>query len=387
MVKRRVKVNLAILERPLMTDTEIIVDARYKSVRLVGSGSYGIVVSAFDTITNSRVAIKKIFNAFATSRMARAVLREVRLLRHLRHPNIVRLLDIDVPRQYRAWDEVYVVTPLLQTDLKTALKQRIIKTASQRKLIAYHLLLALDHMHSLGLMHRDIKSGNLLLDEQMNVQVCDLGHSRFYSKANPDWLENQNASEDNKDEPELTGAITTMIQSAPELSLGAPYNAEVDIWAAGCVIAEMEHPNHNYLFDLTARQAHIQEIIDVIGYPSDDISKVIPEAGQWYLRLLKKKRLNGNTRIAERLGGKADPVVIDLLEKMLKFSPKQRMSAKEALEHPWFDEVRCSSQVDRETYDFGKSEPQRRATKSQMKNLVWEEVVAFHPEAPQLGVR
>lgn len=378
MVKRRVNVQIAILERPLLTNVEFIIDERYKSLKLIGSGSYGIVVSAYDSITKSRVAIKKILSAFSASHMARHVLREIRLLHHLRHPNITRLLDIDVPRQYKAWDSVYIVTPLLKMDLKTALKRGRMNTPLLKKRIAYQMLVALEHMHSLGLMHRDIKSGNLLLDDKFNVQLCDLGESRFYSKAISS--EGEPETPILTIEPELTGAVSTMIQSAPELSLGADYDAEVDIWAAGCVISEMIHPQHRYLFDCTNKQSHVKEIIDVVGYPSQDILEILPASGRWYLKRYKPKS-ERPPRIAELLGPNADPLSVDLLEQMLKFSPKQRVSAKRALEHAWFDEVREDCAIDREQYDFSLSEPPRKTSKSDLKNMVWQEVVAFHPEA------
>lgn len=382
-VKRRVKVPLAIIERPLMSETDFIVDARYKSFKLIGSGSYGIVVSAIDSTTNARVAIKKLLNAFANSRMARNVLRELRLLRHLNHPHIVQLLDIDVPRLYDSWDEVYLVTPLLQMDLRDALKQRLFMDQGIKKKIGYQLLQALDHLHSLEIMHRDVKSRNVLLDDGFNVQLCDLGHSRFYSNA---------VQEDKTDEPprepELTGRVSTVIQSAPELSLGAPYDAGVDIWAAGCVIAEMVHPEHNFLFDHTNTRSHLREIVDVVGFPSQDELRMLPEFGAWYSKLHERGHSTGRNRIGELLGQSADPVVVDLLEKMLRITPQDRISAKEALQHEWFDEIRGSvgEEAVKEGYNFAMSEPPKRTGKEALKNLVWEEVVAFHPEAPLLGV-
>lgn len=382
-VKRRVRVPVSILERPLMSETEFTVDVRYRNFKLIGSGSYGIVVSAIDSTIDARVAIKKVLNAFSNSRMARNVLREIRLLRHLNHPHIVQLLDIDVPRLYEAWDEVYLVTPLLHTDLREALKQGLCTDQRVKKKIAFQLLQALEHMHSLGIMHRDVKSRNVLLDEQFNVQLCDLGRSRFYSKPVQELEVDVSVQE-----PELTGGVSTVIQSAPELAVGAPYDAEVDIWAAGCVIAEMVHPEHNFLFDHTNTKLHLREIIDVVGYPTEDELKGLPELGTWYIKMHRSKNTAGENRIAELLGQGAEAVVVDLLEKMLKITSKDRITATDALRHEWFNEIRESvgGEVEREGYDFAMSEPPVKTGKEQLKNLVWQEVVAYHPEAPLLGV-
>eukprot|EP00177_Eucheuma_denticulatum_P008299 GFKZ01015100.1.p1 GENE.GFKZ01015100.1~~GFKZ01015100.1.p1 ORF type:complete len:434 (+),score=55.12 GFKZ01015100.1:938-2239(+) len=379
-VKRRTKIPLLLLDRPFMSSTEFLIDSRYRNLKLIGAGSYAIVVSAIDSLTNTTVAIKKILSAFASSRMARHTLREIRLLRHLKHPHIVQLLDIDVPHIYESWDEVYLVTPALTMDLRSALDRRAIPAGTVTKRVAYQLLVALAHLHSKGIMHRDVKSRNVLLDDNLNVQLCDLGHSRFYSKAN-----REDELQSPVREPELTGGVTTIIQSAPELSLGAPYDAEVDIWAAACVIAELLHPEHRFLFDNTGRHSHIQEIIDVVGFPGEEMMDSLPEFGSWYLKR-QKRTTKGHNRVAELLGPKADPLAVDLLIKMLRFSPKDRLSARKALEHPWFDEVRGGSKDGGGSYDFAMSEPPRKTSKGKLKDLVWGEVVAFHPEAPALGV-
>lgn len=393
MVKRRVRAPVSMFDRPLLTEVEFVVDARYRSLTVIGSGSFGVVAGAHDTKTNQRVAIKKILSAFATSKSARYVLREVRLLRHINHPNIVRLLDIDVPYQYRAWDEVYIVTPMLHTDLRAALNNRVVKTVTQKKKIAFDLLCALEYMHGLGLMHRDVKTRNLLLDKNLNAQLCDLGHSRFYSKSNNDL----NLEFEHDDgggaacEPELSGSVTTMIQSAPEIGLGAPYSVAVDIWAAGCVIGEMIRPGHETMFDLTGRHSHMKEILEVVGHPTPEELKEFPDHSSFFMRfdvMGNKGGMAGSStpKIAKLLGPDADPLVVDLLENMLRFSPSRRPSATQALEHPWFDEVRRDRTLNIKPYDFQRSEPPRKTNKAELKELVWKEVVAFHPEAPSMGV-
>lgn len=78
-------------------------------------------------------------------------------------------MDLDVPPNYKAWDDVYIITPLLRTDLRSALNQHLITTETQQKHVAFQLLSALEHMHSLGIMHRDVKTRNLLLNEDLTT--------------------------------------------------------------------------------------------------------------------------------------------------------------------------------------------------------------------------
>lgn len=386
MVKRRARMPIAMFDRPLVSEVEYIVDERYHSLKVIGYGSFGVVASAIDSRTSQRVAIKKILGAFSSSKMARYVLREVRLLRHLKHAHIVRLLDIDVPRQYRAWDEVYIVTPLLRTDLSNALKEGLVETPVQQKKIAYQILSALDHMHALGLMHRDVKAKNIILDDELNAQLCDLGHSRFYSKANRDLDLEFDDQLEKSDEPGLSTSVITPIQSPPEIGLGIDYDATIDIWAAGCVIAQIVQPGHEGLFDRTGRQAHLAEILTLMGNLEPDDLEDMPDHAQSTTRKIAKggKKNSSNDMasiIRSRLGANSDPLVVDLLEQMLQFSPRKRVSASRALEHPWFDGVRQVQEEKQETFNFGRSEPHRKATKAELKELVWQEVVAFHPEA------
>lgn len=433
-----------------MTEVEYFIDARYSKLKVIGSGSFGVVASAIDSTTGQRVAIKKILSAFSTTRSARHVLREVRLLHHLKHRHIVQLLDIDVPAQYRSWDDVYIVTPLLRTDLRSALNDGLLSTPVDQKRVAFQLLLALDHMHSHDLMHRDVKTRNVLLNHDLSsAQLCDLGHSRFYHNCNiddkpgpsssastcsstssspvqsqlqpPCTVENTfyrafngegNVHEDMLDQPplspaasmtgaptassddidqtehpDLTSAVTTMIQSAPEISLSPEYDSKVDIWAAGCVIADIVHPSAT-LFDHTGRRSHMHEILEVVGFPTEDDMRQLPDYSTWFMKLKKQKQSAQGPTLRQRLGPDVDPEALDLITNMLRFNPHQRPSAQQAMNHPWFDEVRAELTFaeEDERYNFAKSEPTRKASRAQLKDLVWKEVVAFHPEAPNLGV-
>lgn len=394
MVKRRARMPVSMFDRPLISQVDFIVDPRYYSLKVVGLGSFGIVASAFDSVSSQRVAIKKILVPFASAKTARYVLREVRLLRHLQHPNIVHLLDIDVPQQFRSWDGVYIVTPLLHMDLSTALKKGLLQSPIDQKKVAFHILSGLQHMHSLGLMHRDIKSRNIVLDEHLNAQICDLGHSRFYSKSNRTMDFELDSSLNGSQEPGLSTGFTTVVQAAPEVTLSMDYDATVDVWSAGCVIAQMIQPTHDGLFDRVGRTGHLSEIIKVSGAPSDEELATFPDHAQWMIRRLMKRRKNNNqfdkaspsSTIRQSLGEEADPAAVDLVEKMLQFSPNKRLTAGQALAHPWFDDVRHPPKICVETYHFEQSEPHRKATKAELKELVWQEVTAIHPEALEMGI-
>lgn len=340
------------------------------------------------------MAIKKILDPFVSVHSTRHVLREMRLLRRLRHPHIVPLLDVDVPRSYSAWDAVYLVTPLLRTDLRSALLRGKVRSRRTQKRILVQVLTALRHMHRAHTMHRDLKSLNVLLDEQQNAQICDLGEARFYSKATGP------RDSDDGDAPvgdtELTVGPRTPLHSAPELFLNEKYNASVDIWGVGCIAAEMLHPEHEYLFDDGTRKNPMHMVMQVLGYPTEkQMAHLEKRSSRWYMTLALKKHQEGRLRRSlTRKDGSIDEEGLDFVEQCLKFSPRERMTAQEALAHPFLAEVAeevisgldVNRGRDENGFNFRLSEPPENCVKKQLKDLIWQEVLAMHPEAEHMGI-
>lgn len=179
-------------------------DERYTLKRMVGRGAYGVVASALDRRTGGRVAIKKITQAFANATDARRTLREVKLLRHLRHENVVTLLDVLRPvGGLAAFSEVYLVYELMDTDLhqiirsgqplteehcayfmyqaRTARRSPDCRPCSRAVALSQcptQILRGLSFIHSAGVLHRDLKPSNLLLNANCDLKICDFGLAR-----------------------------------------------------------------------------------------------------------------------------------------------------------------------------------------------------------------
>lgn len=383
--KRKITVPVHLFDNPYFTQTTVSVDARYEHLKHVGGGRFGVVVSAVDSFTNDRVAIKKVFSAFDSVHSARHILREVRLLRYLQHPHVVGLLDIDVPSEYESWDSVCIVTPLLKMDLRTALVSGKLEDRQTQKRIIAQLLVALAHMHRKRVMHRDVKSLNVLLDADFNAQFCDLGEARFYSGTTG------RPHDDNLDtlmkETELTVGPRTALQSAPEMFLNEQYDAAVDLWGIGCITAEMLHPTHRYLFDDMNTRTPIKTIVQVLGFPTESqIDHLEKASSRWYMSLAKRNSGPGTLR---SLLKNVDDLALDFVESLLRFSPKERMNAEQALRHPFLadvvsdvlDQLVLSSDSESSMFDFRLTEPPERMSIKSLKELVWDEVISFHPEA------
>jgi serine/threonine protein kinase len=193
-----------------MAEHPFLVSTRYHAIQYLGEGSYGVVARARDRVRGDQeVALKRVHQAFNSVCDARHLLREVRLLRALAHPNLLPLLDIDMPHAYKAWTDVYLVSPLKPFTLSGRLDEYAAKHP-QRPLpddIARHVLSgtlrALKYMHSANVVHRDLKPDNILLDEDWTPFVCDMGLARSI-------------------DPEQDGNLTVDVVTKPYRAPGTP---------------------------------------------------------------------------------------------------------------------------------------------------------------------
>lgn len=151
---------------------------RYTIREVIGKGSYGVVCSAVDNVTGERVAIKKINNVFDHVSDATRILREIKLLRLLRHPDIVDIKHIMLPPSAREFRDIYVVFELMETDLHQVIKANDDLTPEHHQFFLYQLLRGLKYVHSAKVFHRDLKPKNILANSDCKLKICDFGLAR-----------------------------------------------------------------------------------------------------------------------------------------------------------------------------------------------------------------
>jgi len=191
------------------------------------------------------VAIKKIVLANFTAGMIRRTLREIKILRLLQHENMLTLLTVLPPPSREEFKEIYMISNLMPTNLTSEI-QKYTKSQDGKATAAetsgltekhieyfiYQLLRGLKYIHSAGILHRDLKPSNLLLNENCDLQICDFGLAR--AQIPNDDIHRQGAS------AILTDYITTRWYRAPEVMVSwKEYSTAIDVWAAGCIFAEM----------------------------------------------------------------------------------------------------------------------------------------------------
>jgi serine/threonine protein kinase len=152
--------------------------SQYQIQEVIGKGSYGVVAAAVDTRTGERVAIKKINDVFEHVSDATRILREIKLLRLLRHPDIVEIKHIMLPPSRREFQDIYVVFELMESDLHQVIKANDDLTPEHHQFFLYQLLRALKYIHAANVFHRDLKPKNILANSDCKLKICDFGLAR-----------------------------------------------------------------------------------------------------------------------------------------------------------------------------------------------------------------
>ncbi|OQR97340.1 mitogen-activated protein kinase [Achlya hypogyna] len=320
------------------------VDARYQFIAALGRGSYGIVCSAKDSISGEKVAIKRVSPMARKTSDAKHTLREISLMQCLgNHPNIVRIKDMCVNVTD---DELYIIMDFMDTDMHRVIQSSQALSDSHYRYFLHQVLRGVKHMHDNGVLHRDLKPGNILVTKSCQVKIADFGLARSFKKhdkrkprpasAGVTKPSGESSGVSEVDWQPMTEHVVTRWYRAPELMLqpDGHYGTGVDMWSIGCIFAEMLgrkaiFPGKNFIHQLTL-------IFDVIGAPSAvDVKKMKSAQAQRFVKSLgKKPKVPFRTVFPQ-----ATPEAIDLLERMLTFDPAGRCTVDEALSHPYMQSI------------------------------------------------
>ncbi|KAL1554757.1 Mitogen-activated protein kinase 8 [Salvia divinorum] len=339
--------------------------SRYQVQEVVGKGSYGVVGSAIDTHNGERVAIKKINDVFEHVSDATRILREIKLLRLLRHPDIVEIKHIMLPPSRREFRDIYVVFELMESDLHQVIKANDDLTPEHYQFFLYQLLRGLKYTHSANVFHRDLKPKNILANADCKLKICDFGLARVSFNDAPSAIF-------------WTDYVATRWYRAPELcgSFFSKYTPAIDIWSIGCIFAEMLSgkplfPGKNVVHQLDL-------MTDLLGTPPpESIARIRNEKARRYLSSMRKKQ---PVPLSQKFPD-ADPLALHLLDKLLAFDPKDRPTAEEALNDPYFNGL-SNGEREPSTVPISKLEfefERRKLTKDDVRELIYREILEYHP--------
>eukprot|EP01119_Soliformovum_irregulare_P003673 TRINITY_DN1456_c2_g1_i1.p1 TRINITY_DN1456_c2_g1~~TRINITY_DN1456_c2_g1_i1.p1 ORF type:complete len:430 (-),score=87.42 TRINITY_DN1456_c2_g1_i1:52-1341(-) len=342
---------------------------RYELLTPIGHGAYGVVFTAKDTITTESVAVKKVLNVFGDPKETKRTLREIKILRHMKaSPYVVKLREIMTPKA-RDFKDIHLVMDLHESDLAHILDD-VKLTPTQTKILMYQLLLGLKHLHQANIIHRDLRPRNLLVNgfgppktvaEKLASPKGSPSSRKgslvgsFCKRADGTVLELK-PIEDSAPPPQriprlyicdfgmgraagirlsMLDCTTTRWYRAPEGFFGInDYSAAVDIWSAGCIFAEM-FGFKNFLKG-KSESDQLKLLFEFFGEIPPEI---VEHTKRKDVRNLAAQFTNHDrVSFASALPG-IEPAAVDLLEKMMQVDGKLRISAADALKHPYFDGV------------------------------------------------
>ncbi|XP_044861533.1 mitogen-activated protein kinase 15 isoform X3 [Mauremys mutica] len=297
--------------------------------------AYGIVWKAIDRRTGEIVAVKKIFDAFRNRTDAQRTFREIMFLQEFgEHPNIIKLLNVIRAQNDR---DIYLVFESMETDLHAVIKKGNLLKDIHKCYILYQLLKATKFIHSGNVIHRDQKPSNILLDADCFVKLCDFGLARSLCQIHED-----------QGSPALTEYVATRWYRAPEILLSShSYTKGVDMWSIGCILGEMLLGKP--LFPGTSTVNQIEQILSVIPAPSqEDILAIHSDYRASVINRISSRR---RVTIEEILPSSTPPHALDLLKRLLVFNPNKRLTAEEALQHPYVKRFHCPAKEPSLDYD------------------------------------
>jgi len=297
-------------------------EAQYEVVEkgLLGEGTYGKVYKARNKRTGEHVAMKQMKLEAQEEGVPSTAIREIALLKELHHVNVVRLLDV-----FCKPSMLVLVFELLENDLKKYMKSQHGRlTPAVVKMLSFQLCRGVEFCHASRIIHRDIKPQNLLINQRLCLKLADFGLARAFTVPVPKY----------------THEVVTVWYRPPEILLGAAlYSVPVDLWSIGCVIAEMA--TGAPLFAGDSEIDTLFKVFQKLGTPTEEVWPGLselpdfkPTFPKWPVRPWASIR---NT--AQQVGTDG----IDLLEYLMRYDPRQRLSARGSLKHAYMGDVEGSN--------------------------------------------
>ncbi|PIA44569.1 hypothetical protein AQUCO_01700278v1 [Aquilegia coerulea] len=285
----------------------------FEKINKIGQGTYSNVYKARDTISGKIVALKKVRFDNLEPESVKFMAREILILRRLNHPNVIKLEGLVTSRMSCS---LYLVFEYMEHDLAGLAASPDIKfTVPQVKCYMHQLLSGLEHCHNHGVLHRDIKGSNLLIDNGGILKIADFGLATFYDP--------------NHKHP-MTSRVVTLWYRAPELLLGATdYSVGVDLWSAGCILAELLAGKPAMPGRTEVEQLH--KIFKLCGSPTEEYWKrsKLPHA------TIFKPQQPYRRCIAETYKD-FPPSALPLVETLLAIDPAERQTCTAALRSEFF---------------------------------------------------
>ena len=292
-------------------------EPKYIRTSKIGEGTYGVVYRAKDQKGQEIYALKKIRLQAEEEGIPSTAIREISLLKELNHKNIVKLYEV-----LHSVKKLTLVFEYVEQDLKKVIDSANGKGLDMKytKSFLYQLLRGVDHIHKYKVLHRDLKPQNLLITKDNILKIADFGLARGYGIPVKNY----------------THEVVTLWYRPPDVLLGnKTYGTTVDMWSIGCIFGEMV--NGKPLFTGNSENDQLKKIFAIMGTPTENYAPSLRELPEWGVG--DNNFENNKPKNFKEIFPNLDAEGLDLIQKFLQLEPDKRISAEEALKHPFFDDI------------------------------------------------
>jgi negative regulator of the PHO system len=342
----------------------------YIQLEKLGEGTYATVYKGRSRTTNEIVALKEI-HLDAEEGTPSTAIREISLMKELKHVNIVRLHDV-----IHTETKLVLIFEYCEQDLKKYMDQHGDRGALDPNTVRsfmFQLLKGTAFCHENQVLHRDLKPQNLLINRKGELKLGDFGLARAFGVPVNTF----------------SNEVVTLWYRAPDVLLGSrTYSTSIDVWSCGCIFAEMI--SGSPLFRGRDNQDQLLHIMRIIGTPSEaQFQKICKETPEIQIKQFPRYAKMPFQQVLP----KASPQAIDLLERLLKFDPAERISAADALQHPYFTTAvpptpfglnsSPATVMPPPAFNYGHQAQQQYQQPQQAQGQQWHQVQQGHPQQHQ----
>lgn len=302
---------------------------KYQKIEKIGEGTYGVVYKARNRMSGELVALKKIRLEAEDEGIPSTAIREISILKELQHPNIVRLHDV-----IHTEKKLTLVFEYLEMDLKKFLDTNAACSRDTIKTLLYQLLKGVAFCHDRRVLHRDLKPQNLLIKTAASSSMGDVAGAPCYELKLADF---GLARAFGIPVRSYTHEVVTLWYRAPDVLMGSRrYSTPVDLWSVGCIFGEMA--SSRPLFPGNSETDQLHRIFHVLGTPTEESWPTMTQLPEYRTDFPQYDPTGFNTDENRTLTDTLGPTGIELLMQMLRYEPGSRITAKGAMEHPFFSD-------------------------------------------------